>query len=191
VVSTRNVHVRVAAGIAVAALGLTAVGLALSVPSVGWVIARHQPGHRLAWVFSAAGLGAALTLLSYSYARYALEAAPAGSPGGVAVGWISSRVWTTGVIPLVTFGVLLFPDGRLPSPRWRPVAVAALAGILLLGAAQAPAPGPLVDHPVATNPLGVPGAGDALELVGTLGFALFCVAFLAGAASIVVRWRRG
>jgi hypothetical protein len=38
------------------------------------------------------------------------------------VAWVSDWMWTTGAIPLLTFGLLLFPDGHLPSPRWRPVA---------------------------------------------------------------------
>jgi two-component system, NarL family, sensor kinase len=207
-------HARIALVVAGAALGLTAAGIALlasgglspskdpgvlamnvvlgvSVPGVAAAIARRQPGHRLAWVLSGAGLGAAVTLFTYAYADYALVISPGALPGGVAVGWMSSWVWTTGVMPLVTFGVLLFPDGRLPSPRWRPAAFAALAGIVLLALSQALAPGPLVDHPIVTNPLGISGAAPALELVGGVGFALFTVAFLAGVASIAVRWHRG
>jgi two-component system, NarL family, sensor kinase len=164
--------------------------LAVSAPVVGAVIARHHPANRLAWVFTAAGFGASITLFSYAYARYALEVAPGAAPGGVASAWVSSWVWTTGVMPLATFGVLLFPDGRPTSPRWRVVGWVAAAGIVLLGMAQALAPGPLVDHPVAPNPLGVPGAGPALALLGGVGFALFCIAFAGSVASIGMRWRR-
>ena len=43
------------------------------------------------------------------------------SDGGapVLVHWLSTWVWMAGIGPVATFGLLLFPDGRLPSPRWR------------------------------------------------------------------------
>jgi two-component system, NarL family, sensor kinase len=208
-----NGHQQVSAGLAVAAVALAAAGTALTVhggvgstptagdmamnvvvavafPFVGAVIARHRPGHVLAWVYSAAGVGAAVTLFSYGYARHALELSPGTLPAAVASGWLSSWVWATGVVPLVTLGVLLFPDGRLPSRRWRPVAAAAVAAMVLLAAAQALRPGPLANHPVVDNPLGI-GSAAAMDAVGGVGLAVFGLAFLASAVSLIVRWRRG
>jgi two-component system, NarL family, sensor kinase len=160
-------------------------------PVVATTIAHHRPGHRISWVFAIAALGAAATVFTYGYARHGLELAPGSVPGAVLVGWASSWVWVAGVAPLVTFGLLVFPDGRLPSRRWRPVAVAAAAGMALMALSHALRPGPLVDHPMVDNPLGISGAGPALETVESIGFALFTLAFLASASSLVVRWRRG
>jgi signal transduction histidine kinase len=214
IIDSVNGHQRVSAGLAVAAVALAAAGTGLTVhagvgstptagnlamnvvvavafPVVGAVIAHHRPGHVLAWVYTAAGVGAAVTLFSYGYARHALDLSPGTLPAAVASGWLSSWVWATGVVPLVTLGVLLFPDGRLPSPRWRPVAGGAIAGMVLLAAAQALRPGPLTNHPVVDNPLGIDGAAQALDVVSSIGLAVFGAAFLASAASLVVRWRRG
>jgi signal transduction histidine kinase len=173
---------------AVGDLGMNVV-VAVAFPVVGAVIYRHRPGHVLAWVYAAAGLGAATTMFTYGYARFGL--ASAGLPGHLAAAWVSSWVWTTGVPALLTFGLLLFPDGRLPSRRWRAVAAAALGGMILLALPPAVAPGALVNHPEIVNPLGVPAAAALVEPLGTAGFVAFVAAFLGAAVSLVVRWRAG
>lgn len=204
---------RIAGVAAVLGLALAATGTALSLsgtspakdpgslamnvvvvaafPLVAAVVARHRPRHRIVWVFSLAGFGAAATLFTNGYARYALETAPGSLPGGVAIGWASSWVWVTGVMPLLTFGLLLFPDGRLPSARWRPVVAGAFSAMILMALSYALRPGLLVDHPVSDNPFGIGGAGPFLEALESIGLALFSLAFLASAGSLIVRWRRG
>ena len=65
---------------------------------------------------------------------------PGALPGALWAGWVSSWVWTLGFLPLATLGILLFPDGRLPGPRWRVVAWldAAALGIFSLSNAVLP-----------------------------------------------------
>ena len=53
-----------------------------------------------------------------------------GGSAPVLVHWLSTWVWMAGIGPAATFGLLLFPDGRLPSPRWRPFAWFAAAAIV-------------------------------------------------------------
>ena len=104
---------------------LTLIPLAIGFPLVGALVASHQPGNAVAWVYLGGGLGAGLALFAYGYAQYALVTEPGALPAGRAMAWVSSWVWLTGGTPILTFGLLLFPDGRLPSPRWRLVAWAA------------------------------------------------------------------
>jgi signal transduction histidine kinase len=165
--------------------------LVVTFPVVAVVVARHRPGHRLVWLFSFVALGAAVTVFTYGYARYGLETAPGAVPGAPVIAWASTWVWVGGVMPLVTFGVLLFPDGRLPSPRWWPAAAAAGLSMVSMVLAYALRPGALVDHPVVDNPVGVPWLGPTLETVESGALLLFMVAFMASASSQVVRWRRG
>lgn len=160
-------------------------------PVVAAVVAHHRPGHRIVWVFGVVALGAAATVFTYGYARYGLQVAPGSLPGATVMGWASTWVWVAGVMPLVTFGLLLFPDGRLPSRRWWPVAAIAAGGMIAMGLSFALRPGPLVDHPIVDNPYGVSGSGRALESLEEFGFGLFALAFLASVASLGVRWRRG
>jgi hypothetical protein len=103
---------------------------------------------------------------------------------------VSAWVWTFGFTPALTFGLLLYPDARLPSPRWRWAVVVSALGLASLAVPAAFAPGPLLNHPVADNPLGIPGTGPLLRTVAMVGPWLVWVGFAAGVASLVARWRR-
>jgi len=164
--------------------------LALGFPIVGALIARRHPRHPIAWVFLVAGMGGALALFAYGYAQYTLVTRPGALPGGTAMAWLSAWVWVLGLTPMVTFGLLLFPDGRLPSARWRPLVWLAAAAVVLPALANALMPGPLVNHPVAHNSLGIPHAQAILTSAAQLGLACFVVAALGSVASVVVRYRR-
>ncbi|MEV6489434.1 GAF domain-containing protein, partial [Actinoplanes sp. NPDC051633] len=163
----------------------------LAFPLAGALILARLPGHRLGRLYCLCGLAAALTLATHSYAQRGLVDRPGSLPGALGAGWVSSWVWVCGLIPLLTFGVLWFPDGRLPSRRWWPVQT--LAG-LVLGAAVLSAalrPGPLENHPVRDNPLGLPLLRSSFDAVGTAVQPLFLVAVIGGFASLAVRYRRG
>ena len=116
---------------------------ALMFPVVGALILSRFPGRRLGWLYCLCGLASAVTLVSYAYAQRGLVDAPGQLPGALAAGWVSSWVWMCGFSPLVTLGVLGFPDGRLPSRRWWPVA--AVSGVTIAAGVVAVAlrPGPL------------------------------------------------
>jgi hypothetical protein len=150
------------------------IPLAVGFPLVGALVASRRPHNGVAWVYLGGGLGAGLALFAYGYAQYALVTNPGALPGGRAAAWVSSWVWVTGATPILTFGLLLFPDGRLPSPRWRLVAWLAAGAIALPILSSALMPGPFFNHPMATNPVGIPGAAAACSV-----------------AAVLVRFRRG
>ncbi len=159
-------------------------------PLLGALILTRLPRHPIGWLFLLCGLASALTLPVYGYARLALYDHPGQLPFGVAAAWLSAWLWTLGFMPLVTIGVLLFPDGRLPSPRWRALIVLDLVAVALAASATAFAPGPLENHHVADNPLGLPLPPRLFDLMGGLGFGLFLVGLVGACAASVVRWRR-
>lgn len=163
---------------------------AVAFPLVGALILSRIPGHRLGLLYCLSGLACSITLASYSYAQRGLVARPGSLPGAVAAGWLSSWVWMLGFSPLLTFGVLGFPDGRLPSRRWWPVpAVTALAFAVGLGSI-ALRPGPLENHPVRANPLGLPLPRSWFLTAGRVWLPLLAVAILASFAALAVRYRR-
>ena len=93
-----------------------------AIGTTGLVVARHQPGNALGWIFLGVWDGvAAIFALAGEYARWATVTHP-GEPGGTFAVWISNWAWVPIFGVLLTFTFLLFPDGRLPSPRWRPAA---------------------------------------------------------------------
>jgi hypothetical protein len=157
---------------------------------VGALIVTRRPGNRIGWLFCA-GIVFALTGALDAYALYALAARPdAGLPGATAAAWVVSWSWVVGLL-LVVLMPLLYPTGRLPSPRWRQVVW--LTGVLVLFGmiANAFSPGPLMasEVPVASNPLGIGGAARLVEAFDLIGALLSVAIFLAAVASVVLRFR--
>src|SRR6266498_2883073 len=110
---------------------------------------------------------------------------------GQVLGWLGSWVSAPALLLVPLFCFLLFPDGRLPAPRWR--LVAWLDGLILAMATVGPAlrPGPLVVLPSVANPLGA--SGMAAHLAGGLLAAaalLLPLAVAASVGSLIVRLRR-
>lgn len=152
-----------------------AVGLVL--PALGAFILSRAPGNRVGWLWCAAA-SIALAFALEQYAVHALITDPAGPwPGGSWAAWLGSWLWVPSYLSLWTLVPLLFPDGRLPSPGWRPVLWASAAGIgvATLGAALAPGRvgSPSLESPVVVAFL-PPGAGYA-EVVVLLGLGPVCL----------------
>lgn len=166
------------------------VVLALSLPWLGALVLHRAPGHRLGRLFVASGTACAVTLACFAWAQRGLVDQPGSLPGAVPVGWVSSWVWVLGGGPLIGLALLLYPDGRLLSRRWRWALVPAAAGIALPLLAMALRPGPLANHPVRDNPFGGPGSVAVYEAAGAVGFGCLLLAAAAGLAALVVRWRR-
>jgi hypothetical protein len=159
---------------------------------VGALVASRQPGNAVGWIFGGGALAFSLSGLTESYAVYTLFADPGGLlGGGETMAWISVWVWVLGGVPLITLFPLLFPNGRLLSPRWRPVVWAALAALVSLSVGNAFAPGPFDDFPLVENPYGAGGAaGDLFSAMQGLGWLLVILSLIASATSLVLRFRR-
>jgi hypothetical protein len=129
----------VATGFAVRALNEPAFSLADGLswrlgygmyPTVGAVIVARQPRNRIGWLCCAFGLLVGLAAFAQDYAWYALVHRPGALPGGLAMGWLGSWPWYPAIMLGLIFLPLLFPNGRLASRRWRPVAWAAVVSIV-------------------------------------------------------------
>ena len=154
---------------------------------VGAIVASRQPRNAIGWIFCGIGLVVSLNSFTGSYAGYRLAGGSA--PGSLAetAAWFSSWSWTLWIYVPTTFLLLLFPDGRLPSPRWRPVAWCAALGVIFV-AGYALEPGPLEEFPRITNPYGVDS--PILDAVAIAGAILAGASMLASAVSLIVRMRR-
>jgi hypothetical protein len=174
-----------------AALGIGFVLVFMSFATVGALVASRQPGNLIGWIFCALGLFLPLATASEEYALYALVTRPDSLPGGEVMVWLG--VWFAGAInvAMLAFVLLLFPDGRLLSRRWRPIVWVNLIAILLLFAWSFE-PGLIENLGLlkVANPFGVAGAGDLLNTLGEIGFFLVLAVAIAGAISLVLRWRR-
>jgi signal transduction histidine kinase len=161
--------------------------LALAYGTVGALIAFRLPGHRIGWLYSLIGLLTAVSGLAYAYASYALFAADL--PLGVPAVLVWSGLELTA--PLLVLALLLLPDGRLPSRRWRPAAGLLLVAVVILPAARLFPDGALED-PFGTvaNPLGIPGTRGAMLALDGLGWVLTMAGTIAAVALVCVRLRR-
>ena len=158
---------------------LVAVGFSV----MGAVIVPHlSPNNPIGWLFCATGLLFGVTDFSVEYAIYALLVAPGSLPAGEAAAWIFSWVWVP-AIGLSVFLPLVFPNGRLPSPRWRWVFWLSLLLILVGAISQMFAPGLVANLGGIYNPLGVEGLPNLWKLIQTLLYALILVSV----ASLFVR----
>jgi hypothetical protein len=167
--------------------------LSLAFPMVGALIASRLPTNPIGWLFCGMGVLYTAGRFTSAYADYALGENFA-FPGGEYVAWFSSCLWFA-VPTLGVFLILLFPDGQLPSRRWRLVAWAALVGAALAVLGFGFMPDILiVSHPYVDNPFGVIGViGGGLttyELFGAsrfLGMTLLLTSSLATLFSLILR----
>jgi hypothetical protein len=159
--------------------------VAVAFALLGAVVAAHRPANPIGWLFLAIGLSGALGVVSNEYVSYTLVVDPGALPGGPVAAWLSAWTWwpAYGLVPLV---LLVFPDGRLPSPRWRWAAWLAGGGVALMtgGIAASTLADPVRFALSEQEPGGLPG----LVLAVSVGAA--AVSFLAGLVSLVLRWRR-
>lgn len=171
------------------AIGLL-VGLAGYIV-VGAVLASKRPHNPIGWLFICAALAGAAAKLCESVAIYGMRTAPDAIPFAPFIGWLVT--WFVGLFgALLIFAPLVFPTGRLPSPKWRPVVVGIGLFQLVSTAIYAfgqPTPAP--SYPDLTNPLLIPALIPvASRATGTVvSGAPVVLLFGLAVASIVARYR--
>ena len=154
---------------------------------VGAIVASRHPRNPIGWIFCTVGLVTGLDALALGYAEFWLASGWGSRSFGETAAWFGTWAWLVETVAL-TFLLLLFPAGRLPSPRWRPVAWCAGLGITGFVVGYALDAGPLADFPQIVNPYGV---DSPLVRVVEIAAALVIVgSMVASAVSVIVRARR-
>ena len=173
-----------------------AVAGSIAYAALGALIVRRA-GNFVGWFMLAEGAANAVMITGSAYAIFGMKAHPGTLPAAAAAGALAEAVFVLVAIDLAAL-FLVFPTGRLPSPRWRP---AALAGLVLTGLSLAsfvvstrrvalPAPGGI--SLVYPNPLAVRSLRPVTWL-GTLSGLALLFPLLLGVAlvSLALRYRRG
>ena len=161
----------------------------LSNVTVGALIAALRPTNPIGWLLCALVLSVTLQLFAQEYAQYAIVTRPGSLPAGAAVSWF--YFWPRYLIGLLAFVFLLFPDGRLPSPRWRPVARFAAWAMAVLTVIGAFEPNGIEVYPTIRNPLGLAALAGVADVVdGVVAPLLYFPLLLASAAALFGRYSR-
>jgi len=170
--------------------GAAFIVMSLAFATTGAIVASHVSGNRIGWLFCLIGLLSSATTLAYEYAIYGLHATADPLTGARVAAWLSIAP-AEGVAGLLGLALLLFPDGCLPSPRWRPAAGILLLGIALVVVGASLRPGSL-DVPFATvsSPLAVPATRGLMDAANIVGWVFVVAGIALGAASLLVRLRR-
>jgi hypothetical protein len=168
--------------------GLLTSGLFLVFPLVGALIASRRPENPVGWLLLADGFLWMTTSMLDDYSVYGM-AKPGSVPFPLGAAGIDNWLWVPQVGLLATYVFLLFPDGKLPSRRWRPLAW--LSGVVIVSASVGSmlAPGPLDMPRGIRNPFGL----EAAPWVTTVTYAilpLLPLLMLASSLSLVMRYRR-
>ena len=159
----------------------------LAFPLVGALIASRRPENPIGWICLAVGIIWMFAIMSCSYAMYGLLVARSGSvPFPAAIASLGEEL-APATAGLIGTYLLLFPDGRLPSRRWRPLAWVSGAVIVSMIVGGVLTPGRLQDLGRVRNPFGFEGH----PWVGDLGqgvILLLPLCILASALSLVLRF---
>jgi hypothetical protein len=162
----------------------------VSAPTVGAVLATRRPAHPVGWLLLGLGLSIGLSGLVDGYALYGLLARPGALPAARWPGIYSPAVTIAGIAGL-SFVLLLTPTGALPSPRWRWWARMTAAAPVIFALTLTLQPHPLDPaYQSATNPIGLQTLQLPLAITAAVASAITVIAVVAGALSLVVRFRR-
>ncbi len=166
----------------------------LAFATVGALIASRRPQNPIGWIFCAGALLLALGTVLLEYTFYAFITVPGSLPAGALLGALGGWARSIGWFLVLTFLLLLFPNGHLPSPRWRPLAWL-IAGLLVaysIAALLSPYPYANIDPRLAAvrNPLGILVANDLFDQLANFSLLLLFPTILACIIAVILRFRR-
>ena len=182
----RSAHVPSSLGTDLTLGSLLAGGSFLIFPLVGAMIASGRPGNPIGWLCLTIGLLWTFSGLLDYYDVYGVVK-PGSLPFPLAMAWVNNWLWVPSVGLMGTYVFLLFPDGRLPSRRWRPLAWLCGAVIAWVGVGVAFGPGPLEDLDGVQNPIVLLRPWMMPLFWAALPLLPLCM--LASALSLVLRYR--
>jgi len=158
---------------------------------VGLVLTLRRPTNPIGWLYSAAGL---VWSAYIPVDPWVDQLQRSGRPVPLAARYlvlIGENFWAIGIVLAIILPLLLLPDGRLRSPRWRPVAVAAVTAtaVQLVASCLDPAPTTQTLEPLA-KPFALHGwPGTVAAVVSWTGFGIMFACVPAAALCAVLRFR--
>jgi signal transduction histidine kinase len=162
--------------------------MVLAFDVIGVLITTRRPGNAIGWLVLGIGLAWSAGDLLNAFGQYAFEHGWSNADVLIA---LSQPTWLPPIGLTGTFLILLFPDGHLPSARWRWFAWTIAVGMTLVGILFLMLPGTFEDsgYPTVSNPLGIE-AMRPLARVFLLGLLIIPIGMLGSMVALVQRYRR-
>ncbi|MGI8808455.1 MAG: sensor histidine kinase [Acidimicrobiales bacterium] len=169
---------------------IVTAGAYVTLAGVGSLMVARDPDNPVGWVFLVSGLLLAASALASEYGTYGVLTNPASLPAVQLVTWAGAWGWWAGAGFGLTFGLMLYPDGVLPSARWRVVAAGASINLAVLVLLHALTPGPLIgEYSLVVNPFGV-GSRTILQPLRDAAWLLLTANTLIAVSAVLARARR-
>jgi hypothetical protein len=158
---------------------------------IGALIVSKHSRHPIGWMFCVAALSFGTAFFSREYAILALVVPPGTLPFGQAMAWFGFWIDMPGIAVVALFLPLLFPDGHLPSARWRPLAYFAAASVVLAVLTTMVAPATYAPgYPSIRNPIGLDQYRAIFDAIGLALQPLLLVLVVIGGLALFSRVRR-
>ncbi|MEO6471045.1 MAG: hypothetical protein ABIR57_04280 [Aeromicrobium sp.] len=154
---------------------------------LGAVIVTRQPSNPIGWIFCIVSVFYGLGLLARGYTELWLAHGVGPDMLGKTTAVYQSAGWVIDLMLPINFLLLLFPDGRLPGRRWRPISACAAIGLVGFFVNLLLDPGPLDSHPQVDNPYGINPA--VTNVLNNVFLILLVVGLIGSVASLIVRFR--
>jgi signal transduction histidine kinase len=164
------------------------VAIFMALGAVGALVIGRQPRNAVGWVLLAISAAAGVAFFAGEYANHGTYADPGSLPGMPWAWWLADFIWVFLLALPITFLLLLFPDGRVPSPRWRPVLwvlISFLSAAVLIFALD-----PMTYAGKRfQNPVGVEAIRPLAAFMDGPGYFLLLAMSFVCAASLIQRYR--
>jgi signal transduction histidine kinase len=158
---------------------------------LGGLLVARRADNTMGWLMLLVSLSQGGIGLADGYADLALSGHPGNLPGGVLAAWVGGWIWAPGFGVLLTVVLLIFPDGRPLSPRWRYAVWASVAAVTTVTLSLAAGFWGLPGKVILQGNLTSTGPGSLSSLTFEVGILATGACMLAGIIAIVLRYRRG
>ncbi len=173
---------------------LGGIGMVVFFVGLGTLLSLRRPANPIGWLLTCGGMTWLTSQFAVDYALAHL--ADSSPPPALAVGaaYLDENIWLLGVLCSVGLPLLLFPEGRPLSARWRRVVVvmaaSALVALMTSAVASSPFANPVDGTQQLTNPWGVRGVGPVVNPLRGVAVTVLMASMLLAVASVVLRFRR-
>jgi hypothetical protein len=163
---------------------------------VGALLVIRLPANPIGWLLWVTGTGLGWAIAGVAYGTGSVATCGGCLPVTAPIALTANVAFAPILGAVAVFLPLLFPDGRLASPRWRPVAWLGVIAIVLFTASLAFSPGPISGGIAIENPIGIDGFGGSLAdpntepgPFSTLAITLLVLAMVLALVSVIWRYR--